>query len=459
MRSISCVAVALAMAFSCMGAHADNGTILFTRPVNGIYNGSSVQVGSGLFLIDDNGTNYRQLTPLAANTYYTPSGVAYASGYDPTKGALVASGTWLTRNFSPDGQSIQYFVGRSSNPLPNDTFPGKYYVMNLRTGATHTLFAGSNDNARPGYGYLAWGPAGSNEIAFTNSTSEVPASRPCVELMHADGSDRHTLWCAPATINIVQGPVPSLAVSEIRWAGNGKSLLAYVSYQPVPLAVPRKPAAITSIGGTGFAALYHIDVQTGAARLIAPDVPDPAFGDISYDGNVVLYQQQDLFHCGDDNLESTGVSLCVMNLKTGTVTSLFGIDGWDQTGAAGQWWSAYRYPQALLSPDGSKVAITMQTQNVNAEGDLYVMNADGSDLRQLTTRDPNAPASARMAWIPVAWSPDGHQLLVNQITAPALGQNRNETVSSEVHVIALSNGKDWDVTKGYAVDWLKGACR
>lgn len=460
MRSISCAAIALAMtvSFSCVSAYASSGTILFTRPVNGTYNGMSVQVGSGLFKIDDNGTNYRQLMPLVANAYYMPSGVAYASGYDPIKGTSVASGTWLTKNFSPDGQSIQYFVGRSANPLPNDTFPGKYYVTNLQTSATHALFAGSNDNARPGYGYVAWGPAGSNEIAYANSTSEVPTSPPCVELMHADGSNRHTLWCAPKNINIVQGAVPSLAVSEIRWAGNGKSLLAYVSYQPVPLAVPKKPATAMMIGGTGFAALYDINVQTGAATLIAPDVPDPAFGDISYDGNEVLYQQEDLLRCGDDNLESTGVSLCVKNLKTGTVTSLFGIDGWDQNGANGQWWSAYRYPQALLSPDGTKVVITMQTQNTYEQGDLYVMDADGNNLRQLTTRDPNAPANARIAWIPVAWSPDGRQLLVNQITAPASGQSKNQTTSSEVHVIALSNGKDWDVTKGYAVDWFKDPC-
>ncbi|GAB2570051.1 hypothetical protein ISP15_02715 [Dyella jejuensis] len=452
MRSISYVALALAMALPCAAAYADNGTILFTRAVNGSYNGVSTQVGAGLFLIHDNGTSFRQLTPLIANSYYLPSGVAYYQ-----EGPAIGTGTWLTKNFSPDGQYIQYFAGHSSNPAPGGPYPGKYYVADLLTGATHPLFTGTNDNDPPGYGYLAWGPAGSNDIAYTNSTSEIPTSPPCVKLMHPDGSDQHTLWCAPATITIVQGSVPTLAVSQIRWAGNGKSLLAYVSYQPVPLAVPKKPATTPAVGGTGFVALYAVNVQTGAATLVAPDVPDPAFGDISYDGNVVLYQQQDLFHCGDDDLESTGQSLCVKNLTTGKVTSVFPQEQWYIQGD-GVWWGQHWYPQALLSPDGSKVAVTMEAQDSPvAQGDLYIVNTDGSGVsRQLTTRPASAPASEGLAWIPVAWSPDGHQLLVNNVSLTGSGQKPSK--SSEVHIIALSNGKDWDVTHGYAVDWLKEPC-
>jgi hypothetical protein len=460
MRSISCVAIALAMAFSCAAASANNGTILFSRSVNGTYNGYSIQVGTGLFLIDDNGAHYKQLTPLVADSYYMPSGVAYPGGYGSIDGTWVFTGTWLTKNFSPDGQSVQYFAGQTSNPLPNSMYPRKYTVMNLATGATQAPFAGGNDNALPGYGYLAWGPAGSNQIAYTNSTSESPTSPPCVMLMQPDGSDQHTLWCAPPTINIAQGPVPSLAIGAIRWAGNGKSLLAYVSYQPVPLTLPKKSVAQSISGYTGFAALYDINVQTGIATLIAPDVPDPAFGDISYDGNVVLYQKQDMFSCNDDNLEANGASLCVTNLATGTVTSVFPEGVWQEQGVNGQWWSTYWYPQALLSPDGTKVVVTMQaTDSTLNQGDLYVVNVDGTNLRQLTTRDPNAPTNAQIAWIPVAWSPDGHQLLVNHVTGPALGQSTDQTKSSEVNIIALSDGRAWDVTSGYAVDWLKGPCQ
>jgi hypothetical protein len=453
MRSFSCVAMAMAMIFSCAAAHADNGTILFTRPVNGTYNGAPAQVGSGLFLMHDNGTGFRQLTPLAAGSYYFPSGVAFY-------GQGVQQGTWLTKNFSPNGYYIQYFAAQSSTPSPGGPYAGKYYLQDLLTGRVYRLFPGTNDNAAPGYGYLAWGPAGTNDIAFTNSTSELPTSPPCVELMHPDGTDRRTLWCAPATITVTQGPVPSLAVSELRWSGNGKSLLAYVSYQPVPLAAPRTQAVAPTMGGTGFAALFVINVQTGASRLIAPDVPDPAFGDISYDGNVVLYQQQDGFACGDNNPEALGESLCVINLTTGTVTSVFPVNSgqWLLEGGNGGWWSSYWYPQALLSPDGSKVAVTMEAQNsAVGQGDLYIVNTDGSGTsRRLTTRPANAPATEDIAWIPVAWSPDGYQLLTNHVTLTE-DSSKNLIKSSEVHIIALSNGRDWDVTHGYAVDWLKQA--
>src|SRR5581483_11753725 len=104
MRSLSCVAIALAMTCSCAAAYG-SGTILFARPINGTYNSQLVQTGSALFTINDNGTDLNQLTPLAANDWYVPSGVA---AYGP--------GQWLTRNFSPDGQSIQYFYGQTTDP-------------------------------------------------------------------------------------------------------------------------------------------------------------------------------------------------------------------------------------------------------------------------------------------------------------------------------------------------------
>jgi hypothetical protein len=454
MRSVYCVAIAMAMGMSCGAAYADNGTILFTRTLSG----SGAEAGSGLFVIQDNGTNFRKLTPLTANSYYLPSGT----------GDYAANGfyndNWLTKNFSPDGQSMLYFAGQTSSPAVNALFPGKYYVMNMQTGVSHPLFAGTNDNDAPGYGYLAWGPSGTNEIAFTNSTSEVDTSPPCVELMHTDGTDQHPLWCAPATINIAQGAVPTLAVSQLRWSGNGKTLLAYVSYQAVPLAVPKKRAtAATSPGSTGWVALYAINVQTGAAKLVAPDVPDPAFGSISYDGNVVVYQQQDLFYCGDNNLESTGQSLCVQNLTTGVVTSVFPAESgaWDLQGADGEWWGPIWYPQALLSPDGSKVAVTMVNPNsTSLQGDLYIVSTDGNAVtQQLTKRPANAASSQGIAWIPVAWSPDGHQLLANNVTATGVGsQDPAVPSSSEVHIFAVGSDTDWDVTKGYAVDWLKGTC-
>lgn len=118
------MAIALAMTCSCAAVHA-SGTILFERPINGTYNGQPVQTGLALFTIQDNGTDLDQLTPLVANAWYVPSGVA---AYGP--------GRWLTKNFSPDGQSIQYFYGQTTDPSAGGPTSGKYYTMNLGTGTT-----------------------------------------------------------------------------------------------------------------------------------------------------------------------------------------------------------------------------------------------------------------------------------------------------------------------------------
>ncbi|GLQ89068.1 TolB-like translocation protein [Dyella flagellata] len=421
-------------------AYAD-GTILFTRPVNGFYNGTRMPLGSGLFTIEDSGTQLRQLTPLAPGSYSMPSGVAYLAG--PANNLL--TGYWPTRNFSPDGRSIQYFAGRSSNPTSGGPYDGKYRVMDRQTGLSKALFPGHNDNAPPGVGYLAWGPEGSNEIAYTDSTSEIPVTTRCVYLMHPDGSGRHRLWCAPAEVQTSGGPTPTLAVESLRWAGNGKSLLAYVAWG---WPIGSQPG----IGGSSYASLYQIDVRTGAAREVASLLSDPPSGDVSYDGTKVLYQQYDLVHCGDFNyFRYQSVDLCVKDMNTGKVTDLFPQNVWENQ-LSRSWWSDYWYAVALLSPDGSKVAFTMPTTD-GAEGALYTIDTDGTHLRQVTPEDPHPPAGVHIAWIPAAWSPDGKQILVNRTMTPA--SSRDQTLPSEVHIIALSDGRDWRVTDGYAIDWLK----
>jgi hypothetical protein len=188
MRLISCATAALAMACSYASVYA-SGTILLTRPVNTISNGTLMPTGSGLFTVNDGGGHLRQLTPFVSGSYYMPSWVASQNNY------RIGAGYWLTTNLSPDGKSVLYFQNPSSDPA-DGPYSGKYYVRNLATGTIQPLFAGSNDNAAPGYGYLARDPADGNTIAYTNSTSEYPVPTPCVYLMHADGSNQHALWGA-----------------------------------------------------------------------------------------------------------------------------------------------------------------------------------------------------------------------------------------------------------------------
>lgn len=431
-------------------AQADIGTILFSRPVNGVYDGTTMTVGAGLFTIADNGQHLQRLTPFKAGTYDMPGGVSYRTN---TYQAALATGFYLGKNFSPDGLSIQYFSGQSSDPASGGPYAGKYYTMNLQTGMARPLFVGDNDNAALGVGYLAWGPAGSNQIAYTNSSSEIPVSRPCVYLVNPDGSHQRLLWCAPAEQQTPQGPRPNLAVGALRWAGNGKTLLAYVSWAPLGLAAVKKAAVSPPAGGTNYASIYQINVQSGQAVEVASNVYDPQSGDVSYDGTKILYQQWDYAQCGDTNPEADGVSLCVKDMTTGKVTDLLPPTVWNDRGSYfDSWWSNYWYTELLISPDGSTVAATMLTDD-GKEGALYTIHADGTHLEQITPESKTTQGTVQIAWIPVAWSPGGAQLLVNKTMTPVGGAN--QTRPTEVHIIALSSHRDWRVTDGYAVDWLK----
>jgi len=450
MKTLVSVAIALAMAGSTVAARA-NGTILLSRPVDGVYQGTLMRVGSGLFTIHNDGTDLKKLTPWVANSYYLPSGV----GYYLSNGSGAGTGYFLTRNFAPAGGRIQYFHGESSDPTAIP-YAGKYRVMDLGTGDSYRVLPGSNDNAPPGYGYLAWGPADTHLIAYTNSTSDLPVDPHCIFVMHPDGGSRRQLWCAPEQESTPQGMVPTLAVEGIRWAGNGKSLLAFVSYQPAPL-VFAKPMSSSQLGGTGYAALYKVDIETGVGKEIATNNPEPVTGDLSYDGTKVVYQQWDGWECGNTNPEDQdGISVCELDLTTGQVTTVIGrmvgdgSEDWESQGPEGL--SANFYVNLLLSPSGSKLAVSMDNADQN-ESDLYVVNSDGTDLRQLTYRDAQTPAQQLIAWIPVAWSADGNRLLANRGIVALSGTDRRQP--SDVHIINLATGTNRDVTDGYAVDWFE----
>jgi len=432
MRSLSCVAIALAMICPCMDTYA--GTILLRRDINTAYNGVLMPTGSGLFTIADNGSNLQQLTPAETHTWYVPSGVSYGP-----------PGHWLTRNFSPDGRNILYFTGQTTDPTPGGPSSGKYYTMNLRTGVTQALFDGSNDNTLPGVGWLAWGPQGSNVIAYANSTNGAPVTPACVYVMQPDGSNKHSLWCAPAQVNTTLGPAPTLSVETLRWAGNGRTLLAFVTYQP-----PGVPAYI------GHLAAFLIDVQTGTAVEAADNIPVEV-GDVSYDGTMIIYQQWDATKCGNEDPTAAGVSLCVKDLRTSQVTSLLPSGAWNQWGRDGYWWDSYWYDDLLLSPDGSQAAFMMKT-SASLDADLYAINTDGTNLRQLTTQNPAPPSGFNYVdWLPTAWSPDGTQILVNRSVQPNFGPAccTDSTWPSEVHIVNVNTGKDRLVANGFAVDWFK----
>jgi hypothetical protein len=56
--------------------------------------------------------------------------------------------------------------------------------------------------------------------------------------------------------------------------------------------------------------------------------------------------------------------------------------------------------------------------------------------------------------VPVAWSPDGTQVLANRTVSPVFGAT-DQTWPGDVHIITIDSDKDRLVTNGYAVDWYR----
>jgi len=417
-----------------------DGKILFTRqaltPINDDivdYFPSSV----ALFVVDEDGSHSRQLTPQRQGHYFL---TGLESDTTIWGGAPV---NWLSKNFSTNGKGILYFDGLSSQfPAQQDSMSGKYKVMGPH-GHSHALFRGPDD-VNAGYGFVTWGPPGSNEIAYTNSAQNYPASHPCVFLVHPDGTGAHPLWCA--TVHET-----GTSVSNLRWSGDGKSLLAYVNWNVV---YPTPP----NWGFYSNTELWRISVDTGKAVRIARVVTEPAEGDsadISYNGNKVIYEAPAPFEsefplCDPDVTDSgSGYTICVLDIATGqsTVISNHGSNGNTDL-------------QLLIRPDG-KQAIFNQYNNppgsTGSESDIYLTStADGSVIRKLTRRPSTGlPDRSRVVWKPVAWSRDGKRLLVNRYYYAPPVPNTITPPTSDVYVINVGNGTARHVIRGHAEDWYQ----
>jgi uncharacterized delta-60 repeat protein len=108
-------------------------------------------------------------------------------------------------------------------------------------------------------------------------------------------------------------------------------------------------------------------------------------------------------------------------------------------------WSGYDWRHMSWSPDGSRIAFT---ELISGSGNLMVVNADGSDRRQLTT-----------GFYP-AWSPDGSKILFIKASTPNPFYNLH-TIRPDgtgLHFIATSFPNYyilWDAPPIWSPDGLK----
>lgn len=444
MLVFSRLAVAIAATWICAAAQAapstdDNcdGRILFTRTVlTPTNNGAAAFPSSAaLFTVDLDGNHVRRLTPQQQGHFYVPGleSDTMVWGYGPVN--------WLSKNFSNGARHILYFDGLSATfPTGQTSMSGKYKVMDM-AGHAHALFPGPDD-VNAGFGFVTWGPPGSNEIAYTNTAMNYPASPACVFLIHPDGSSAHRLWCA-------DNHATPTSVSNLRWSGDGKSLLVYVNWNNEYQTPP-------NWGYYPAAELWRITVATGAATRVSTMIYEPAQGDsadISFDGNTVLYEEYAPYEsetptCDPQMAEyGSSYTVCARDMTTGKTTML-----WHEMGNG--------VLQLAIAPDGHHMAASKFNDPPGVSGseaDLYLVStADGSVVRQLTRRPAaGLPALSRVLWKLVAWSRDGQRLLVNRFYLPPPVVNKITNPVQDIYVINVATGRARHVIGGNAEDWYQ----
>ena len=408
-------------------AQTSPGTILFERPMSGLYAGEKTITGYALFSIGDDGLGQRQLTPYATYVYNVPS-LTDIPGY---------SEDWLVNAFSPSGRFSLFVEAQSNYPLfGSTTIRGKFYIMNARGQRTKPLFYGSDDlespRVGPSWGSVTWGPAGTDEIAFTNAADDqMHSDHACVRLMHPDGTGNHKLWCAPRW--------DYRALQGVRWSGDGRSLLLYAVRSKVKGQDPN-----------GVADVYLIDTATGAATLVQDATKPPSqggTGDLSYDGHEVVYGvayfTPDPGSCIVPS-DPYSVTWCAKNMLTGQTASLVDPSNVVRFTAGGQ---------KLISADGSQVFLggTTNFGSSNPEVELYVINTDGTGLRRITEPCATIDAGTSLWWKAVRLSPDGTRMLANcRVDQYPPGPPTSRT---SIYVVDLATGSARYVTRGTAYDW------
>jgi Tol biopolymer transport system component len=214
----------------------------------------------------------------------------------------------------------------------------------------------------------AWSPDG-ERIAFARrSTPSTCTGSLDLYVMDDDGSNRG-------------GPLSSVTALNTApsWSPDGER----IAFQAIPSfgeCPPDQEIYTVTASGTGQARVTdNLDYDD-----VAPDW-SPDGGRFAFGRDPIFVFDPDFCEWGDGSNE-------VWTMST---------DGSDQTRLAPEV-NAYGYPTFSWSPDGRKVAFDAFPPVNAAKGEIYVMDADGSNVVNLT----NDPAVDIMP----AWSPDGRKI-------------------------------------------------
>jgi len=251
-------------------------------------------------------------------------------------------------SWSPHGTRIVFERG-SARSDPHDRYD--IYAMGREGQEVHQLTSGVGNFERP-----EWGPRG--QIAFRSRYVD----RDCVSVVDWNGLHQHDVFCPGHRGTEIDG---------ITWSPDGRSLYASGGFY----------AGSPDLYWNALA--YRVDLDTGVITLLTSQVmDDPMYLTFAPDGRYGLYAPP-----GYSNIHP----ITRVNFATDILTPLEYGHG------------------PVFSEDGSKVAYAQGAPDYLVYDQIFVMNADGTGVRQLTHSHVE-----NIAYTAVDWSRDGRRLLVNR---------------------------------------------
>ena len=303
---------------------------------------------------------------------------------------------------SPDGYSIAFVSNRHvklEGKQANSFCPGKncdIYLMNA--DGSHVKRLTFNEGANY---YPVWSPDG-RQIAFFGHHAGTPLTGTDIFVIDAVGSNVKRVTNSGTWKN---GP---------SWSPDGKRL-AFSAYPEDQLG-PKKHH-----GGFNYE-IYVIDSDGSNLKRLT----DNARGDYapawSPDGSKIAFLSERDGAGGVYLMDADGSN--VKKLAT-TISNLSA-------------WSGMNVPFSVSfdwSPDGRKIAFSTSAMQ------SFIMNADGSQMRQLTTL-------SKTAQMPV-WSPDGQWI--------ASVGSKGMTFNRDILVISADGSYLEKVASGSSVSWCSGS--
>ena len=283
------------------------------------------------------------------------------------------------------------------------------FLMDSQGQQLHRLTDGSTKFHKP-----AWGPGGT--IAFVSDDGPVHWGYvgSCLGTIRADGSQQQHLFC-PGVVP-AQRALSPIEVSRPTWTADGTSILIEAGYY----------GGLTA--EEWYSAMYKVDARTGAATLLTWKIGEEG-GTFAPNGSDAVYVQ---WGCPVQPPCSAGV-LSIYRFDIASQQSTQLADGY----------------APLYSPDGSRIAFTRTfldttDPDVPRYDQVFVMNADGTNIRQLTSTKVD-----NIEYLAADWSRDSTQLLVNR-TLYSEENGRRVNPRPALRIIDIDSGAITSVSAGYA---------